>query len=241
MAKKEVEEGLSYKEWAFQQKLKKVKDEPLKKNEAKREYYAFKKTQAYKDRIEAEAKENVSLSDSKKATYVRKEKRPVVVTRNGEFDFLKYYRLVIYWASKQYGITRADLELLFYFYNEKPFTKDQFEDACYVMMWDKNRLDRFLEEGIIEEYAVRGETGRINSVPIYKLSLKTRRRIASIYDRLTLKYLISEENKNSKIFRLRSGYSDKQYAKAIAKMNVKARELRNGESEYYLDEDLKYV
>jgi hypothetical protein len=241
MAKKEVEEGLSYKEWAFQEKLKKVKNEPLKKNEAKREYYTFKKTQAYKDRIEAEAKENVSLSDSRKTTYVRKEKRPVIVTCKGEFDFLKYYRLVIYWASKQYEITRADLELLFYFYNEKPFTKDQFEDACYVMMWDKNRLDRFLEEGILEEYAVRGETGRINSVPIYKLSLKTRRRIASIYDRLTLKYLISEENKNSKIFRLRSGYSDKQYAKAIAKMNVKARELRNGESEYYLDEDLKYV
>lgn len=241
MAKKEVEEGLSYKEWAFQQKLKKVKDEPLNKIQARKEYYSFKKTQAYRDKIQAEAEEKITLRNNRKLNYETKEKRPVVTTCKGEFDFLKYYRLVLYWASKQYGINRADLELLFYFYNEKPFTKDQFEDACYVMMWDKDRLKKFLEDGTIEEYAVKGETGRANSVAIYKLSLKTRRRITSIYDRLTLKYLISEENKNSKIFRLNSGYSDKQYAKAIVKMNIKARELRNGESDYYLDEDLKYV
>ena len=109
------------------------------------------------------------------------------------------------------------------------------------MVWDKNRFDKYIENGWIVEYAFRGELGRSNSVPIYKLSFMCKRRVKAIYDRLTFRNLISEEGKNTKIFRKKVGYNDKRYAIAIREMNVKAREMRNGESDYYLEEDMKFV
>jgi hypothetical protein len=242
-AKTEVDDSLSYKEWAWKEKTRQLleKEEKILNGVPKKEIYSYKKTQAYQDRLKQEAESEYALYNSSVNAYKKKKNRPIVNTAKKEFDFLKYYRIVIYWASRQYEMTKADLELMFFLYNEKPFTKSQFEDYCYIMVWDKSRFDKYIEKGWIIEYAFRGELGRSNSVPIYKLSFMSKRRVKAIYDRLTLRNLISEEGKNTKIFQKKVGYNDKRYAKAIREMNVKAREMRNGESDYYLEEDMKYV
>jgi hypothetical protein len=230
---------VSYKEWAWKEKVKKAQDKEDSVLKPKKERYSYKNTQVYKDRLQVQAE--YRLGHSNVQSYVKIKNRPIVSTSKKEFDFLKYYRVVIYWASRQYDASRADIELMFYLYNEKPFTKSQFEDFAYIMVWDKKRFDNYLEKGWIEEYAKKGELGRINSIAIYKLSFQWKRRIKAIYDRLTFRNLISEEGKNTKIFQKKVGYQDKRYSKVIKEMNEQARAMRDGTSEYYLEEDLKYV
>jgi len=234
-----MDKNVSYKEWAWKEKVKKVQDKEDAILKPKKERYSHKNTQAYRDRLQVQAQ--YRLGHSNVESYIKIKNRPIVSTSKKEFDFLKYYRVVIYWASRQYDASRADIELMFYLYNEKPFTKSQFEDFAYIMVWDKKRFDNYLERGWIEEYAKKGELGRINSIAIYKLSFQWKRRIKAIYDRLTFRNLISEEGKNTKIFQKKVGYQDKRYAKVIKEMNDQARAMRDGTSEYYLEEDLKYV
>ena len=156
----------------------------------------------------------------------------------GEFDYLKYYKIVLYWASKQYGISKVDLEFLFFIYNERPFTRAQFEDFCYIMIWDKNRFNKYIENGYIEEYAKRGEVGRSNSLPLYKVAYNMRKKIRAIYDRLNLSILTSESSKHTKIFQKKSGYNNRRFAKAITDMNERARSLRNGDIDKLLPDEI---
>jgi hypothetical protein len=54
--------------------------------------------------------------------------RPVV----RDFDFMKYYGIVINFYSIKYGIRKDDLEVGFYFYEGIPFTRERFDNACIL-------------------------------------------------------------------------------------------------------------
>lgn len=234
---------LSYKEWAWKAKSDAIlrKERRINSGKPASTRYNHKKTEAYKNQIKKEAESEYMLTLHQRNKYKKKKDRPVVYTSEKEFDFLKFYRVVIYWAVKQYKITKSDLELFFFLYNERPFTKAQFDDACYVMTWDRHRFERYIEKGYIVEYAKRGELGRSNSLPIYRLSFSMKRKIKAIYDRLTLRNLISEHGKHTPMFQKKRGYRDKTFAKAVTEMNIHARKMRNGELNYYLEEDLKHI
>lgn len=234
-----MSEEISYKQWAWKEKVRKAQEKE--DGVVSKEKYSYKRTQAYKDRVEAENQSGYKSYHVHQSSYEKIKGRPIIMTSKKEFDFLKYYRVVMYWASRQYDASKNDIELMFYLYNEKPFTKLKFEDFTYIMSWDKKRFDNYLEKGWITEYAVRGELGRSNSLPLYRLSFQWKRRVKAIYDRLTFRNLISEEGKNCKIFRKKVSYQDKRYAKVIKEMNEQARAMRDGTSDYYLEEDLKYI
>ena len=57
-----------------------------------------------------------------------------------EFDFMKYWRAIRYWACRKYGITTGELDLLFFLYSEMYFDKEKFEEFNNVLPWNRNRM-----------------------------------------------------------------------------------------------------
>jgi len=81
-----------------------------------------------------------------------KNKYIIVQPVEREFDFMRYYGIVINFYSIKYGIRKEDLEVGFYFYSNIPFTKDRFDNALVLMTGtNKNKLSRFIKEGLIQE------------------------------------------------------------------------------------------
>jgi len=69
-----------------------------------------------------------------------------------EFDFMRYYGIVINYYSIKYGIRTGDFQIGFYFFSNIPFTKDRFENACVLHFGDsQGKLTRFLKNGYLED------------------------------------------------------------------------------------------
>ena len=64
-------------------------------------------------------------------------------------DYLKYWRIIRYWAKKQYGFTVADLDIMFFLYSERLFTKTHFHKYGNIMSWDPTRFKSLIERGYI--------------------------------------------------------------------------------------------
>ena len=43
-------------------------------------------------------------------------------------DYLKYWKVIRYFAQAKYGIKSADLDMLLFLYSEKYFSKTQFKE-----------------------------------------------------------------------------------------------------------------
>ena len=61
-------------------------------------------------------------------------------------DFLKNYRLVSRWATKNNNLNVADLELLFYLDPIQYFTIDDFKTGTLFYSWDKERFYRLQKD-----------------------------------------------------------------------------------------------
>lgn len=91
----------------------------------------------------------------------RKRDRNAISSRNKyilvqpverEFDFMRYYGIVINFYSIKYGIRKEDLEVGFYFYTNIPFTKDRFNNAMILMTGTNvGKFNRFMKDGLLEE------------------------------------------------------------------------------------------
>lgn len=91
----------------------------------------------------------------------RKRAKQSIVTKNKyikvqpvqrEFDFMRYYGIVINYFSIKYGIRKEDLEVGFYFYTNIPFIKDRFDNAMVLMTGtNSGKLNRWLKDGLLEE------------------------------------------------------------------------------------------
>jgi DNA-binding PadR family transcriptional regulator len=131
-------------------------------------------------------------------------------------DFLKNYRLVSRWATKNNNLSVADLELLFYLDPIVYFTVQDFKDGTLFYSWDKTRFYRLQKENWIEKiYKGNGRLGDHNK---YKITQKGKLLINKIY-----KILIGEEKlpssaKRNNIMK-RTTYIDKVYSQAIKKFN----------------------
>ena len=131
-------------------------------------------------------------------------------------DFLKNYRLVSRWATKNNNLNVADLELLFYLDPIQYFTIDDFKTGTLFYSWDKERFYRLQKDGWIDKtHFGRGRRGDHNK---YKVSQKGKLLINRIY-----RILIGEEDlpfsaKRNSIMK-RKTYIDKVYSQAIKKFN----------------------
>ena len=171
--------------------------------------------------------EFIETGTSKPIKEIKKAKH-ITYTTKKRFDFLKFYGIVEYYAVKvifEDKITFKELKLLFFLYTEPPFTRADWIDYMELTGWNKNRMTKWIKLGILKKYetkAIKTAKRKLGRKPIlYTLSEKTRRNISSIYDKLLLRYKISEYNTHNPLFRERTrSYQDKRYAKKIKQMNA---------------------
>ena len=131
-------------------------------------------------------------------------------------DFLKNYRLVSRWATKNNNLNVADLELLFYLDPIQYFTIDDFKTGTLFYSWDKERFNRLQQDGWIDKtHFGRGRRGDHNK---YKISQKGKLLINKIYRILVGQEDLPSSAKRNSIMK-RKTYIDKVYSQAIKKFN----------------------
>ena len=131
-------------------------------------------------------------------------------------DFLKYYRLVSRWATKNNDLNVADLELLFYLDPILYFTIEDFKDGTLFYSWDKERFYRLQRDGWIEK--IHKGIGRRGDHNKYKVSQKGKLLINKIYRILIGEEDIPSSAKRNSIMK-RKTYIDKVYRQAIKIFN----------------------
>lgn len=130
-------------------------------------------------------------------------------------NILKYYRVVRKWASKTYGLTEGDLELLIHLKHVNRFTINDFKTGELTISWDKRRWQRLRKEGWIDVWRERNR--KDCKYAIYKTSLKTNSMVTKIYKILLGEESIPETSKST--FQSRKTYTDKVMSDAIREMN----------------------
>jgi uncharacterized protein YqgQ len=154
-----------------------------------------------------------------KRYYVRRKTRktPTYQMRHKEHDFLKYWRIVRYYITRQYDISYPELELLLYLYDEGVFTKTDFKEFEECMSWRKGRFEELMDKGLIRKWRDRKGAGHAN---LYELTQKARLICNQAYKKLTQEEAISEDKYRNEVFRS-NNYMDKIYRRLIKKMNEK--------------------
>lgn len=154
-----------------------------------------------------------------KRYYVERKrgKTPKYQPREKEHDFLKNWRVVRYYITKQYDISYPELELLLYLYDEGVFTKTDFKEFEECMSWRKGRFEELMDRGLIKKWRDRHREGYAN---MYELTQTAKLICNQTYKKLTKEEPISEDKYRNKVFRS-DNYMDKIYRRLIKKMNEK--------------------
>ena len=141
-------------------------------------------------------------------------------------DYLKYWKVIMYYVQAKYGIRSADLDMLLFLYSEKYFGKQQFNDFDKLLSWDINRFNRLLSDGWISVFRKR----QGNKKTLYELSYKGKRMISSVYKKLNGEEIPMSESANP-MFAKNVSFSDKVYRNMITRMNKYIREQRQHHSQ----------
>ena len=67
-------------------------------------------------------------------------------------DYLKYWKVIKYWAKRKYSITTGELELMLFLYSEHLFNKTKFEEFNELMSWNNNRFYELIKKGWIHKW-----------------------------------------------------------------------------------------
>ena len=137
-------------------------------------------------------------------------------------DYLKYWKVIRYYAKSKYGLTTADLDMIMFLKSEKYFSKDDFDEFNELLSWDKNRFESLRERDWIEVF--RKRSGKKKA--IYQLSYKAVRVIGSIYKKLEGEES-PEAKSNNPLFLKNIGYMDKVFRNYIKKLNKSIRQQRH--------------
>jgi len=135
-------------------------------------------------------------------------------------DYLKYWKVVKYWARKKYNLSSADIDMLLFLYTEGLFTRSKYLEYENIFKWDNDRFARLMREGFIHNWVKKnwGEEKK------YELTFKARKMCASIYRKLNGEEPISETPQHNPIFKASARYTDKVHAMAIKKFNQESRQ-----------------
>lgn len=139
-----------------------------------------------------------------------------------QYDFLKYIRIVMKWATTNYEITRPHLELILYLYGEGLFTRYEYNDAHKIIgMKDSYTFKKFVDDGWITIFKEKTTT----SPRLYTVTAKGKKMCSRMH-----KILVNEENipESVRYNKLASeeGSTNYYYMKAIAKMNKRRKQAQ---------------
>jgi predicted transcriptional regulator len=129
-----VREGETKEQWQKRTRHRRVME--IDEIEEMRQYHPLRILKRQRDRISVK----------------NKNKYIVVQPMVREFDFMRFYGIVINFYATKYGIRKHDLELGFYFYDNIPFTRNRIENACVLTTGTSaNKVSNLIKEGLIEE------------------------------------------------------------------------------------------
>ena len=94
-----------------------------------------------------------------KISTTTKKKRIIRTHREPEHNYLKYWRVVSYWARKKYDITSAELDMLLYLYDLPYFKREDFNYYGKTMSWDKKRFISMKRKGLVKLWRQGGDAG----------------------------------------------------------------------------------
>ncbi len=129
-------------------------------------------------------------------------------------NYLKYWRVIRYWAKAKYGLTTPDLDMMFFLYSEDYFNKTKFKDFEQIMSWDVNRFNSLLKNEWISVWRKR----KGKEATLYELSFKGKIAINTIYRKLNGEE-IAESPTINPLFKKNVNYMDKVYRLKIIEMN----------------------
>ena len=133
---------------------------------------------------------------------------------NTDNNYLKYWRVVRFWAKAKYNLRTPELEMLLFLYSEEYFNKTKFKEFEQLMAWDVNRFNNLLKEGWIKVWRKKGG----KHTTLYELSYKGKRVVATIYKKLSGEEIAESPGINP-LFRADANYMQKIYRSSIKKMN----------------------
>ncbi len=131
-------------------------------------------------------------------------------------NLLKHYRIIRKWASKNNGLTDADLELLIYFDCVDLFTIKDFKMGSYSYSWDNRRWNKLIQNNWIVVWRNRNRTTQ--KYNIYKVSFKGKTLIQRIYRMLLGEEDIPTSYRRNKIMKGET-YMDKVLQTSIKNVN----------------------
>jgi len=137
-----------------------------------------------------------------------------------DHNFLKYWRVIRYWAKRKYNITTEEIEMLLYLYDQPLFTRTEFIRFEGLLAWDKTRLNLFVEKGLIVVW--REHVGYKKQAKMYELSVQSKRICNSIYKKLMQEEHIPETYQHNPVFK-GNGYADKMYRNIMKQMNAERK------------------
>ena len=141
-------------------------------------------------------------------------------------DYLKYYRLVRYWARAYSGLAQAEIEMLMYLYSETFFDRKKFDEYCKVMGWNRSRFQQMRDGGWIDVW--RERRGRQRT--LYKMSIKARNFIGKMYDYLEGEPMPTTGVQNP-MFTKKAAYSMKRARNLVEHRNTHFKEQRQRPSQ----------
>lgn len=94
-----------------------------------------------------------------------------------KYNYLKYWRLVKYWAQVEMRLMETDVYMLLYIYAERPFTMTYFKTYDSTFTHQHSRFDRFLREGYIVKFRQNYKTYGT----LYTISFKGKKICDDIY------------------------------------------------------------
>ena len=131
-----------------------------------------------------------------------------------DYDFLKYWRVIRYWAKAKYKLSTPDLDMLFFLYSEQIFNKSQFKEYEQIMSWDVKRFSSLLKRDWIHVWRKR----KGSETTLYEIKYKAKRVVNNIYKKLNGEE-ISESAQTNPLFRNDATYMDKVYRNMIKEIN----------------------
>jgi hypothetical protein len=135
---------------------------------------------------------------------------------------MKYWKVIRNWAKQKYKITISDMDMLFFLYSEKLFTKDCFDEFMRTMLFDKDKFEKFRVRGFI----IKWREGGYNQKSLYELSYHAKRIVYSIYAKMNGEEEIPTNKQKNPMYLAGATKATKRYHNLINRFNAEVRERK---------------
>lgn len=127
----------------------------------------------------------------------RKKKKLICVRSEPQHNYMKYWKVIRYWATRTYDVTPAELDMLFFLHDERLFKISQFDRYDNIFSWDKARFYKLKKKELIHVW----REGKCNEARLYELTFKAKKMITNIYKKMNGEEPIPTSSRRNPLFK----------------------------------------